>query len=85
MEPSHWSFSWLLTRHHKGGAEEILASGHSATIAAARIAIVDAEKAFPVAWLPEVHYTIRDAAGMDQEEGGVCWLPVGSTVRGRDD
>lgn len=80
--PSRFAFSWSLVRHHRGGSEETLASGRAATIEAARFAIVDAEKAFPVAWLPEVHYVIRDMEGFDQEEGGVCWLPVSGTVRG---
>lgn len=77
MLPSEWKFRWSLLRWQRSEKREtVLAQGEAATMRDARLAVLDAEKRFPVSWLPEVHYRIEDSTGGEQETGGICLLEV---------
>lgn len=82
MLPSEWRFRWSLLRWQRNEKREtVLAQGEAATVRDARLAVLDAEKRFPVPWLPEVHYCIEDSTGSEQEHGGICLLEIPTVLK----
>ena len=78
-----WTWHWFVFRTMPGGTEKVLADGHAPTREAARNAAMEAEKPFPVSWLPEVHYAVADGDGQFHASPGVWWIPKSTMAAGR--